>query len=135
MIGSYLGATLGQKNPAGQRLDHCLKAQIALSVLLTMVTVSYQLPFYGYVVWVMMMQLNCGLYFGPAISAALQTFPHIPVQAAAFQGFQQFFITFLITGLLLFFFEYEIFDLCIMVFIISVLAVGAVSTVKIKFGV
>lgn len=135
MIGSYLGATLRQKIPAGQRLDHCLKAQIALSVLLAMVTDFYQLPFYGYVAWVMMMQLNCGLYFGPAISAALQTFPHIPVQAAAFQGFQQFFITFLITGLLLCFFKYEIYDLCIMVLIISVLAVGAVSTVKIKFGV
>lgn len=135
MIGSYMGAVSRQKEPSGLLLEYCLIAQIALSAFLATLTFFYELPFYGFVTWIMMMQVNCGLYFGPAISAALQTFPDIPVQAAAFQGFQQFSITFLIAGLLLFFFRHEIYDLSVMVLIVSFLAISAVSIVKIKYGV
>ncbi|WP_168403298.1 MFS transporter [Erwinia amylovora] len=135
MIGSYLGARLHGKRPKEYFFDRCIVIQMMLSAAIFMSSMVNSLPFYVFIVWIMLMQLNCGLYFGPAISFALQKFPEVPVQAAAFQGFQQFLTTFLVSGVLLMFFKYTLSGLSLMAFIVSVLAVSIISVIKYKYGV
>lgn len=135
LVGSYLGSRTDHLPTRNRRFNIALTVQFVLAGLLLLFSLSFPLPFAMFVGWIMLMQINCGLYFGPAISAALQQFPDIPVQAAAFQGFQQFISTFVITSILLMLFKHTITDLSMMVLIVTSIASGMILLIKHKYGV
>lgn len=135
LAGSYLGPHLHGRRLQGRLFNRCIVIQFSLSVVLVLASLAMHLPFYAFTGWIMLMQLNCGVYFGSSISAALQQFSEIPVQAAAFQGFQQYISTFIIAGGLMMLYKHTIVDLGIMLMIVTGMSACILSSIKYRYGV
>lgn len=135
LTGGFLGSYFHRRIPQGRLFDWCIVIQLMLSAVLLLTALTLPVSFSIFIGWIMLMQLNCGVYFGPSISTALQGFSESPVAATAFQGFQQYASTFLVAGGVLIVFRRTVTDLGIMLLIVTGLSACIGLFIKRRCGV
>lgn len=135
LAGGFLSTHFLRRISQGRLFDRCIIIQLALSAVLLLTARTLPVPFPVFIGWIMLMQLNCGVYFGPAISTALQGFSESPVAATALQGFQQYASTFLIAGGVLIVFGRTVTDLGVMLLIVTALSACIGLFIKRRYGV